>query len=167
MKSLILVRHAKSSWGDFSLPDFDRPLNDRGKSDAPMMARRLKDMDARPDALVSSPARRARKTAQAFAEVLHIPKEQFILEENLYLASPETFHKVVSGLKDDFDTIALFSHNPGISDYANQLGVANIDEMPTCGIFAVKAPVKHWSEFRNAKKEFWFFDYPKNTHPGK
>lgn len=165
MKSLILVRHAKSSWGDFSLPDFDRPLNDRGKHDAPMMAQRLKERGAAPDALVSSPAKRARKTAQAFADVMHIPKERLILEEALYLASPQTFELVVSRLQDRFDTIALFSHNPGISDYANLMGVASIDEMPTCGILAVRAAVSHWSEFGNAPKEFWFFDYPKNNRP--
>ncbi len=166
MKTLILVRHAKSSWGDLSQPDFDRPLNERGKHDAPMMAGRLKDMDVKPDALVSSPAKRARKTAQAFSDVLEIPKDRVIFREALYMASPETFHQEVSLLDDACNTIAIFSHNPGISEYANQLGVARIDEMPTCAMLAVTAPVSQWKDFRKARKEFWFFDYPKNIHPG-
>jgi phosphohistidine phosphatase len=165
MKSLLLVRHAKSSWENFSLPDFDRPLNERGKHDAPMMARRLQEMGIQPDALVSSPAKRARKTAQAFADVLDIPKKNLILQDELYMASPESFHQVVSRLNDDCNVVALFSHNPGISDYANQLDAVTIDEMPTCGILAVTAPVNSWSAFRQAKKAFWFFDYPKNTQP--
>jgi phosphohistidine phosphatase len=166
MKTLILVRHAKSSWGDLSQPDFDRPLNERGKHDAPVMAGRLKDREVRPDALVSSPAKRARKTALAFADVLDMHKDRILFRDALYMASPETFHQEVAALDDAYNTIAIFSHNPGISEYANQLGVARIDEMPTCAILAVTAPVSNWKDFRKAKKEFWFFDYPKNPQPG-
>lgn len=162
MKSLILVRHAKSSWGDLTLPDFDRPLNDRGKQDAPMMAGRLRQLGAIPDAFVSSPAKRARKTAQSFVEVLGGPDTRIIFVESLYHASPETFHQVVSGLDDQYNTVALFSHNPGITQFAGQLEVAMIDEMPTCGVFAVHADAHSWKDFRGAKKRLWFFDYPKN-----
>lgn len=162
MKSLILVRHAKSSWGDLTLPDFDRPLNERGKLDAPMMAGRLKSRGAVPDAFVSSPAKRAKKTAQAFAEVLGGMDAKVIFVESLYHASPETFHNVVAGLDDHYDTVAIFSHNPGITQYAGQQEVALIDDMPTCAIFAVHSEASSWKDFRAAKKRLWFFDYPKN-----
>jgi phosphohistidine phosphatase len=162
MKALILVRHAKSSWGDLTLPDFDRPLNERGKLDAPMMAQRLKSLGVVPDAFVSSPAKRARKTAQAFAEVLGAADTKIIFIESLYHASPETFSQVVAGLDNQYDTVALFSHNPGITLFAGQQDVARIDDMPTCAVFAVRSEAESWTDFAQSKKTFWFFDYPKN-----
>jgi len=164
MKTLLLVRHAKSSWGDFSLPDFERPLNERGKHDAPMMAKRILNKGIALDLLVSSPAKRAKKTAQAFAEVLGIDKDSIRYEEDLYMAGVEQFFSVISRLDDSFNHIAIFSHNPGITSFANVLQVANIDEMPTCSILAIKIKTKSWSDFRKAGKELWFFDYPKKPN---
>jgi phosphohistidine phosphatase len=163
MKTVILVRHAKSSWGDFTLPDFERPLNERGKHDAPMMAKRLLEKGVKIDALVSSPAKRAKRTAQAFAEVLGINKDQIIFREELYMAGVEEFYKVIDQFDESIKNVAIFSHNPGITVFANMLQVAVIDEMPTCSIFAVTTSAEKWSDFRKAKKECWFFDFPKNT----
>lgn len=163
MKTLILVRHAKSSWGDFTLPDFERPLNERGKHDAPMMAKRLQDKGVKIDALVSSPAKRAKRTAQAFAEVLEINKDQIIFREELYMAGVEEFYKVIEQLDESIKNVAIFSHNPGITVFANMLQVAEIDEMPTCSLFAITTSSEKWSKFRQSKKEFWFFDFPKNA----
>lgn len=166
MKTLILVRHAKSSWDDFSLTDFERPLNDRGKRDAPMMARRLQGLQLIPDALVSSTAKRARKTAEVFARELGLAESAIHLTDELYLASPETIGRVVSAVDDRYQTIALFAHNPGITDFANQLGVARIDDMPTCAMYGVTAKVAHWADFLGSDKSFRFFDYPKNQAQG-
>lgn len=161
MKSLLLVRHAKSSWADFSVKDFDRPLNDRGKKDAPAMAKRLVDKNISIDAFISSPAKRARKTAELFLKEFNEKKDKIILFEELYLASSPIFLDVISKTDDTFTTIAVFSHNEGITDFANSLTGTRIDDMPTCSIFAVKADIKHWSDFKEAEKEFWFFDFPK------
>ncbi len=161
MKELLLVRHAKSSWADFSIKDFDRPLNDRGKKDAPMMAERLRKKDIDIDAFIASPAKRARKTAEAFVKELKDKKKEIEFYEELYLAGPSVFFDVISKTNDKHDTIAVFSHNDGITAFANLLTTTRIDNIPTCGIFAVKAKIKHWSEFETAEKEFWFFDYPK------
>ena len=161
MKNLILVRHAKSSWADFSVKDIDRPLNDRGKKDAPLMAKRLLEKGISIDAFISSPAKRARKTAELFAKEYDEKKESIIFFESLYLASPPGFFDVIGKTNDKFKTIAVFSHNEGITDFANSLTTTKIDDMPTCSIFAVKADIKHWSDFKDAEKEFWFFDYPK------
>jgi phosphohistidine phosphatase len=163
MKQLLLVRHAKSDWNNSSLSDFERPLNERGKRDAPAMAQRLVDKKIQIDILAASPARRARKTAIAFAEVYGFKKDDIVFFDELYAAPLEAFHDVVSRLSDKAESAAIFSHNPGITDFANQLTAAKIDNIPTTGIFAVKAGCKHWSDFKNAKKEFLFFDYPKNT----
>ncbi len=161
MKQLLLIRHAKSSWADFSIKDFDRPLNDRGKKDAPMMAERLRKKDIDIDAFIASPAKRARKTAEAFVKELKDKKKDIEFYEELYLAGPSVFFDVISKTNDKHDTIAVFSHNEGITSFANMLTTTRIDNIPTCGVFAVKAKIKHWSEFESAEKEFWFFDYPK------
>ena len=161
-KYLLLVRHAKSSWDDFSIKDFDRPLNDRGKSDAPIMARRLLGKKIKIDAFIASPAKRARKTAELFVEEYKESKDSIIFFDSLYLAGPSIFSQVISKTDDQFDTIAVFSHNDGITAFANTLTNSKTDNIPTCGIFAVKIKAKRWSDFPKAEKEFWFFDYPKN-----
>jgi phosphohistidine phosphatase len=162
MKTLILVRHAKSSWDEIGLPDSERPLNERGKKDAPEMAKRLKKKDLPIDQFISSPAKRARRTAQFFAEEFELRKKDIVITEDLYAADPEDFSKVIASADNKQDTIALFSHNPGITDFANSLTSVRIDNMPTCGIFAVQAETDSWKEFQQAEKKFLFFDYPKN-----
>ncbi len=161
MKYLLLVRHAKSDWGNPALDDFDRPLNERGKRDAPAMAKRIHERIKKIDAFISSPARRARKTAFAFASEYGLDKDDVILKEELYLAGEEEFFATVQGAKDKHEVIAVFSHNPGITHFANLLTNARIDNIPTTGVFAVKANCEHWADFMLSKKEFLFFDYPK------
>lgn len=163
MKTLLLVRHAKSDWNDPSLSDFDRPLNERGKRDAPMMAKRLVDMKIFIEAFISSPAKRARKTATIFAEAFKQDKDDLILKQELYGAAEEVFFNVIGELKDKHDTVAVFSHNPGLTDFANQLAGVRVDNIPTAGVFAVKAHCKKWADFKDAEKDFWFFDYPKSV----
>lgn len=163
MKSLILVRHAKSDWGDLSLDDFDRPLNDRGKRDAPLMAQRLLDKKIKIDSFIASPAKRAAKTARIFAEELKFKKDNIVYKPELYLAGTEVFFSVVENADDKDDCIALFSHNNGITDFANKLANVRVDNIPTSGVFAIKIKSDSWKDFRNAEKEFWFFDYPKNS----
>ena len=163
MKSLLLVRHAKSSWADFSIKDFDRPLNDSGKKDAPEMAKRLLDKDITIDAFIASPAKRARKTAEIFVKEYKKEKGDIIFLKNYILLNPSAFFEVISKTDDKYKTIAIFSHNEGITDFANRLTDTKIDDIPTCGIFAVKSEIKHWTDFKDAEKEFWFFDSPKKN----
>jgi phosphohistidine phosphatase len=161
LKTLLLIRHAKSSWDDAGLSDFERPLNDRGKKDAPAMAERLYERGIKIDAFITSPARRARKTAEQFARKYKKEKDDLVLRTELYMASDEAFNSVVEKLNDDLDCVAIFSHNPGITDFANGLTDARTDNIPTCGIFAVSIEAKKWNKFKEAKKKFLFFDYPK------
>ncbi len=161
MKHLLLIRHAKSSW-DPSVPtDFDRGLNNRGLRDAPAMAKRLLKREKDIDAFVSSPANRALLTATYFAEAYDIKPKHIITVPSLYEASVPVFYSVVEELDNDLKAVAIFSHNPGITDFVNELTETRIDNMPTCGIFAVKVDTKKWADFRSAEKKFWFFDYPK------
>ncbi len=162
MKTLILIRHAKSSWAEDGLSDSERPLNERGKKDAPEMAKRLKKKGLKIDAFISSPAKRAKRTAKYFADEFNADKGSILIENALYGALPSQFEQIVASLKDKDDTIAFFSHNPGITEYANTTTGVHTDNIPTCGIFAVQADVKSWSEFTKAEKSFLFYDYPKN-----
>ncbi|MFM2359304.1 MAG: hypothetical protein RLY16_1297 [Bacteroidota bacterium] len=162
VKTLILVRHAKSSWNSAAESDFDRPLNERGKKDAPIVAQRVKDKISAIDAFVSSPAKRAKKTAQAFCEVFNSGEADLHFITKLYGAGVEDFQAVVAGLDDQWHTVAIFSHNPGITDFVNSLLESiRLDEMPTCGVFAVQCKVAKWQNFAQTEKDFLFFDYPK------
>ncbi len=160
MKRLLIIRHAKSDQSFFG-NDFERPLNERGKTDAPTMANRLLETGVELDALVSSPAKRAKKTAELFADAFGKPSEEILFISALYHASVEVFYDVISALPDNLDIVAVFSHNPGITYFVNSLNTkAWIDNMPTAGIFAVEMNITQWSGFTKGKKEFLFFDYP-------
>ena len=161
MKQLLIVRHAKSSWEDFSVPDFERPLNDRGKRDAPIMAQKLLHRNIIPDLFITSPAKRAMKTAELFAKTLDAPKENIVEAKELYDAGPEAFFEVIRKAPVSASTIIVFSHNPGITAFVNKLTAVTIDDMPTCAVFALSCDIHDWQEFRAAKKEYLFFDYPK------
>ncbi|HEY6062293.1 MAG TPA: histidine phosphatase family protein, partial [Chitinophagaceae bacterium] len=132
MKTVLLVRHAKSDWGDASLSDFDRPLNGRGKSDAPVMAHRLLDKNIFIDAFISSPANRAKKTARIFAKEYKRDKDDIIIRDELYAAPENVFYDVILTADNKFKSIAIFSHNPGLTDFANLLTDTRIDNIPTC-----------------------------------
>jgi len=162
MKSLLLIRHAKSSWDDASLPDFDRPLNTRGIKDADNMSLWLRKRITSIDAFFSSPAKRAKTTAEKFAAAFAAGKDRLIFDQGLYLAQPSFFYSLISKTDDALSTIAIFSHNPGITEFANSLSTkVTTDNIPTCGIFAVSINIQRWKDFETAGKELLFYDYPK------
>lgn len=162
MKTLLLIRHAKSSWDSTVTSDFERPLNERGKNDAPAMAKRLLDKKISIDTFVSSPAKRAKKTAETFMKKYKIAEEKLTLIPSLYEASVDNFYRAVEQLPDENSSVALFSHNPGITDFINSLQCSPVYNMPTCAIYALEIKTEHWRDFRIADKKFLFFDYPKN-----
>jgi len=162
MKTLVIVRHAKSSWDQPGLSDFDRPLNERGKKDAPVMANRLKEKGIELDHLVSSPAKRAKKTAKYFAEEFRLKKEDIKLVEALYGATQSEFLQAIKEIDDKYKNVALFSHNPGVTDFASSLTNVHVDDMPTCAMFAVQANTDSWIDFMEVERSFLFFDYPRN-----
>jgi phosphohistidine phosphatase len=162
MKTLLLIRHAKSSWDQPGLSDFDRPLNERGKKDAPLMAKRVKEKGIELDHLISSPAKRARKTAKYFAEEFGFKKDDIKLVEELYEATQEEFFHTIKDINDKYNNVALFSHNPGLTDFVSSLTNVRVDNMPTCSVFALQIKTGNWKDFVNAEKNFLFFDYPAN-----
>jgi len=163
MKTLYIIRHAKSSWANFDQSDFERPLNDRGNENAPEMAKRLLNKHINIDVFISSPALRARQTCEHFCKVFKADKKQIKFVDALYHAHQSTIKNVIAQTDDNFQSIAVFTHNPGITDYVNTLvEKVYIDNMPTCGIFAVQSQTDSWEDFSTADKTFLFFDYPKN-----
>ena len=161
MKQLLIIRHAKSSWATIGQNDFDRPLNERGIRDAPKMAERLLEKKISIDAFISSPAKRAITTAGLFAQVYQFNSKGIETIPQLYHAHTSVFYEVISQIEDSIITAALFSHNPGITEFVNELTRTKIDNMPTCGIFGITSATEKWKNFRKAERTFWFFDYPK------
>ena len=163
MKRLYLVRHAKSSWSDPTLGDIDRPLNDRGKKNAPEMGERLKNQSILPDVLISSPAKRARSTAKKIAKKIGYSKKKILIADLLYHGSLNDMLNGIQQFDDDHGSVMLFGHNPSFTDFANQLCNINIYNIPTCGIVAIDFNVESWKEVENKKGDLVFFDYPKKT----
>ncbi|MBX2967599.1 MAG: histidine phosphatase family protein [Cyclobacteriaceae bacterium] len=162
MKTLILIRHAKSSWANLDLSDFDRPLNERGLGDAPRMGKRFKEKSITPDCLITSPANRAYTTCKLFAEAINFLQQRIKTEKGLYHADEEAILEIVKNLKEPDNVIILFGHNPGFTDFANRLMNIRIDNVPTCGVVACKLPVKEWKAVTWGLGQFMFFDFPKS-----
>ncbi|MCZ4244318.1 SixA phosphatase family protein [Pedobacter punctiformis] len=161
MKQLLLVRHGKSDWGTAAQTDFERPLNKRGKENAPEMAERLLKRGFKFDLMVSSPAKRALTTAKYFAEAYQT--ENIKLEKSIYEANTTTLLKIVNEFDDATDTIIMFGHNPGFTDFVNELSEANIYNIPTAGMVLISFPFESWKMVSRGTGEMIFFDYPKNS----
>lgn len=164
MKTLYIIRHAKSSWDASNVDDFERPLNDRGKRDAPRMGKRLKEKGIHPDLILCSPAKRALSTGKRIAKILNYPKDNIKTDRRLYHPDEETILEIVQGLKDKLSVVMLFSHNPGLTDFVNTLmnGEFDIDNIPTSGVVAFEFDVDAWEEITWGKGKMLFFDYPKS-----
>ncbi len=161
MKTLYLVRHAKSSWDNANLSDHDRPLNKRGERDAPRMGKRLKPRTPQPQLIISSSAVRAETTATILAETLGYPVNELRVDPRLYGAEPNDIVTIISELDDTIDCAMLVGHNPTFTAVLNALGRCDIDNVPTCGIGIVAFPMDAWSDIITAKGELVDFDYPK------
>ncbi|MGE4473182.1 histidine phosphatase family protein [uncultured Sulfuricurvum sp.] len=161
MKTLYLIRHAKSDWSDESLSDFDRPLNKRGTKDAPLMGSKLSDKGVRPDLILSSPALRAKTTAEAFAKALSYPPESIRFEHELYACDVETILSLIRGVSADIDTLFVFGHNPEFTEGANLITGGNIDNIPTCGVVEMRLKNDSWESIGKNSAELRSFDFPK------
>lgn len=166
MKTLYLCRHAKSSWADLGMDDFDRPLNERGMRNAPFMAKVFKERGEPVDLIVASPAERALTTAHYFATELGLAQEQFKQDRTIYLADHYHLTHLVSSLPSAADRIVLFGHNPGFTDLLEHLSDAGIGNLPTCGMVRIDFAVAEWQHTGKGTGTLVWFDYPKR-HPGQ
>lgn len=162
MKTLYLVRHAKSSWAEPGVTDFERPLNERGKRDAADMGRRLKEKGITFDQILSSPALRAKATAKLFARETGYEKDSIIWDKELYLASPDEILQSIQQIPDNIQSLAVCCHNPGITELANMLSPVKIDNMPTGAVFAITFSASSWGHIKAGIPTFLFFDFPKS-----
>ena len=162
-RQLTLLRHAKSSWDETAIKDRNRPLNERGERDAPLMGRRLRDRGSRPTLIVSSPAVRARRTAQIIAREIGYPEEFLQLEDDLYLASPDQIVEVIARQESSFRDVIICGHNPGLTELANRLTSAGIDNVPTSGLVVIALKVGNWADLAQAQGELVLFDYPRRA----
>jgi phosphohistidine phosphatase len=144
MKTLFLLRHAKSSWDEPSLADRERPLNKRGKREAPRIGRLLRQEQLSPDLILSSPARRARKTAQAVAEESGYGGE-IHLEEGLYPGDPEAYVETLRALPDHVGRAMLVGHNPGLEEFLEAL-TGEARPLATATLAQLELPIQRWSE---------------------
>ncbi|BDD87555.1 phosphohistidine phosphatase SixA [Desulfofustis limnaeus] len=161
MKRLYLIRHAKSSWADAGRPDFDRPLNGRGKRDALLIGKRLAAAGVQPDLLISSPARRARKTARAIAEEIGYRERDLVLIDALYTFSREGLVSVLRDVDDEIKALVVVGHNDAISDAAEWLSGAALGSIPTCGVVSITFATDRWRELDSGSGVLEFFEYPK------
>ena len=144
MKTVLILRHAKSSWSNPSLADIDRPLNKRGKNDAPRMGTLLKEQDIIPDLILSSPALRARKTAEAVSEYSGY-EGQIDIVPDFYPGDPYTFIETLASLPDDYDNVMIVAHNPGLEELLYALAGESA-RLPTSALAQVELPLDYWQE---------------------
>lgn len=161
MKTLYLMRHAKSSWKDTSIIDFDRPLNKRGLHDAPLIGSLLKSKKINIELIISSPAKRAKETAKILANEL-VFKGYIIFDEEIYEATLDQLISKIKNLDENINRVMLIGHNPGLTNLANYLSKEFITNIPTCGVVALTIE-KSWKNIVAKDCEIIFFEYPKKN----
>ncbi len=162
MHTLFLLRHAKSSWDNAILDDIDRPLNKRGKGDAPLMGRFLTEKGDIPELIISSTAKRALSTAKRVANEIGYKSSKIKKNEKLYMADTEDFRNVIEEIDDNIRKLMLVSHNNGITDFANFISNSDIGNIPTCGIVKIEFTLTRWKDITHTKGRLIYFEFPKN-----
>jgi phosphohistidine phosphatase len=162
-RTILFIRHAKSSWANPGQADYDRPLNERGLRDAPEMGRRLKKAGIVPDLVIASTAARAAHTARLVSEGCGYPAESIRPEKSLYHCDREQFGRVLESVDDGVETVAVVAHNPGISEVADSLDDKfRTGDMATCAIVGATFEGS-WKDFTTAAKTVFLYDYPKKS----
>ena len=145
MKRIFLIRHAKSSWKDSSLRDIERPLKKKKKSDTVLIGGALREKYPRPDVFISSPAKRAKKTAKKIAKEIGYDGKILVLPE-LYDFDLHSYYSAIEQINDKYDSVFLFGHNPVISETAMDVTGEYFGEMPTCAVYVADIQTSKWSE---------------------
>jgi phosphohistidine phosphatase len=161
MKTLYLIRHAKSDWAVANLPDFDRPLNNRGKRDAPFMGKQLKELGITPNAIICSPANRAKQTVKYICSEIDFPFNKVQFVDSIYNSSVENLALVLNNLSNKYNTVFLVGHNPGLTELSDYLTEDYLDNISTCGIVKIELEINDWKEIIQGIGIKKFFIYPK------
>ncbi|ATB69757.1 putative phosphohistidine phosphatase [Sulfurospirillum diekertiae] len=161
MKKIYLIRHAKSSWKDETIDDFERPLNSRGKRDVAFMGKRLKLFDVKPDIIYTSPAKRAEKTAKELVKEMDYDKKKIKSIDSLFESSYEQYMELIHATDDQYTEIFIIAHNPTITEVGERLSGAILSNIPTCAIVCISFDVESFKEITEESGHILFFDYPK------
>ncbi|MGE3919675.1 MAG: histidine phosphatase family protein [Gammaproteobacteria bacterium] len=164
MKTICLIRHAKSSWQNHVEQDKDRPLDPRGVEDAIHLGAYLKEQTFQPDAIISSDATRALTTSQYIAQAMGLDDNKVVIESKIYEAGVEALLKVIQGLSNDFDSVILVGHNPGLSWLANYLADGHQVNLPTCGSYCITFETNNWADIMLVEGNVIFSDSPKHNN---
>ena len=161
MKKIYFIRHAKSSWKNETIDDFERPLNSRGKRDVVFMGKRLKMFDVKPDLIYTSPAKRAEKTTKEIAREIDCDKKKIKIVDSLYESSYESYLELIHSTDDKHTSIFIIAHNPTITEVGERLSGAILSNIPTCAIVCISFDVESFKEITEESGHILFFDYPK------
>jgi phosphohistidine phosphatase len=161
MKTLYLVRHAKSDWGNAHTGDFQRTLNERGLKAAPYMAALLKHKKVTPELVITSPANRALTTAELFCEILGYPKNLIQQRMEIYEGGSSQLLKIVQQIDEYCKTAMLFGHNPTMTDFSNLLAGHHVDSLVTCGVVRIDLEVTSWKDAAPDTGNLIWYEFPK------
>jgi phosphohistidine phosphatase len=161
IKTLIIIRHAKSGWDNPDLMDFERPLNNRGRHDAPIIAKILKEKITKPDLILSSPAVRAYSTAEYFAAEFEFSENDIQLKKEIYENGVVPLLKLIQNIEDGNKIVMLIGHNPTVSLFTTNLTGRNMENIPTCGVVGLEFDVDSWSKVKFKSGKIVFFEYPR------
>ena len=162
-KILHLLRHAKSSWKNPDLEDRDRPLNKRGRNNAPMMAARFSTRYPMPDQIFTSPAFRAFSTAELFASGLHASTSIISIVESLYAATADQLISNIREIDNQYQRVMLVAHNPEITSLVDILTGMYFENIPTCGLVSLELDSDSWADIAESPLRLIDFDYPRKT----
>lgn len=163
MRTIYLIRHAKSSWDDEDLEDFERPLNERGRNDAPEMGRRLKLAGVKPGIILSSPALRAIATARKIAEILNFPCQDILVDSKLYEASEKEILNAISKQNNELVSMLVIGHNPGMHLLCKKFGAVDLEYFPTCAIGGFRFDSDYWKDLEKMKGSMIYHDFPRKV----
>ncbi|MBC8524092.1 MAG: histidine phosphatase family protein [Chlorobium phaeobacteroides] len=161
MKTLYLVRHAKSSWDNANISDFDRPLNKRGEKNAPFMAELMHEKQVHPDLMLSSPANRALTTAEIFCETLGYQTDAIEQRVEIYEGGLNHMLHIVRQIPDNCSVAMLFGHNPTLTTCANYISGQHLENIVTCGVVRLDMNNESWQETMIDSGELVWYEYPK------
>ena len=163
IKKVLFIRHAKSDWSFPELADFERPLNKRGKKDAPEMGRRLRNReDIRPQLIKVSTAERTKETMDLLKKEAGWENIETVEKDWMYLASANEYIKSIEKMHDEIDFVCFCGHNPTVTYVLNYFSGENIDDMPTCAIGLVEFDVESWKHISQNSGKLTYYDYPKS-----
>ncbi|MFD2246415.1 SixA phosphatase family protein [Pontibacter ruber] len=162
MKTLYILRHAKSSWKFEELSDHDRPLNKRGRADAPLIGQELASREIKPGLIISSPAVRAITTATLIGKEIGYEPDEIVVDDRVYGADKQELMEIVQEAPDEVDELIIIGHNEAITEFANMLSPQTISSIPTAGVVGLRFDCDSWPKISRDNAEFLFFDFPGN-----